>query len=98
MEHEMQQATFRGKHDGEVVGWVRPRLSKEEETAFRERLIRQRFEHVDEYLVRIDECLRELVELGALDAEAAEAIRETRLAVVKLRSNSLGVDAQQASI
>ena len=97
MEHKMQQAAFKGKHDGEVVGWVRPRLSGEEEAAIRERLIRQRFEHVDEYLVRIDECQRELVGLGALDGEAAEAIREARSAVVKLRSNRSGLDAQRAN-
>jgi len=52
---------------------------------------------VDEYLVRIDECLRELVGLGALDGEAAEAIREARSAVVKLRSHRSGLDAQRAN-
>jgi hypothetical protein len=45
-------------------------LSGEKESVFRERLLRQRFEHMDEYLSRIDECLRELAELGALDAQA----------------------------
>ncbi len=84
MEHKMRPATLRGEHGGEVVGWVRPRLSGEEEAAIRERLIRRGFEHVDEYLLRIDECLRELARLGALDAEAVDAIRAARSELTRL--------------
>ena len=60
-------------------------MSGEEEAAIRERLIRRRFEHVDEYLARIDEYLRELAELGALEADTVNAIYEARAAVMKLR-------------
>ena len=72
-------------------------MSGEKESAFREHLLRQRFEHVDEYLALIDECLRELRELGALDAEAVEAIRETRSAVTKLYSVRPGSDTRRAT-
>jgi DNA-binding sugar fermentation-stimulating protein len=48
-------------------------------------LIQSRFEHVDEYLARIDEHLRELAELGALGTETVSAIYEARAAVMKLR-------------
>jgi hypothetical protein len=84
MEHKGRQVSLRGENGGRVVGWVRPRLSEEEEAALRERLIRRRFEHVDEYLARIDECLRELAELGVMDNEAADAIKEARSRVMKL--------------
>lgn len=85
MKHETRQVILQGEQGGEVVGWVRPRLSEEEEVAIRERLIQWRFEHVDEYLARIDELLRELAELGALDTDAVKSIREARSAVMKLR-------------
>jgi len=65
-------------------------LSEEEEDALRERLIQWRFEHVDEYLARIDDILRELAELGALDADAANALQEARAAVMKLRPTRPG--------
>ena len=81
MRHERRQAILRGGHGGEVIGWVKPRLSEEEEAAIRERLIRWRFEHVDEYLARIDELLRELAELGAVDAGTVDAIREAHKTV-----------------
>ena len=90
MTYKMQQVTLQGQHGGEVVGWVRPRLSVEEETAIRERLIQRRFEHVDEYLSRIDELLRELAELGALDTETVGAIREARVKVMKLHPTRPG--------
>ncbi len=90
MEHKRRQVGLRGEHSGEVIGWVRPRLSEEEEAAIRERLIQRRFEHVDEYLARIDECLRELAGLGVMDAEAADAIKEARSAVMKLYPTRLG--------
>ena len=83
MEHKTQQAILQGKHGGEVAGWVSPRLSEEEEAAIRERLIQRRFEHLDEYLARIDEHLRELAELGALDAETVNAIQEARAAIMR---------------
>ncbi len=82
--------TFQGEHSGEVTGWVRPRLSEEEEDALRERLIQWRFEHVDEYLARIDDLLRELAELGALDTDAVNALQEARAAVMKLRPTRPG--------
>ena len=84
MEHKTQQAILQGKHGGEVAGWVSPRLSEDEEAAIRERLIQRRFEHLDEYLARIDEHLRELAELGALDADTLNAIQEARAAVMRL--------------
>ena len=84
MKHDTRQVTLQGEHGGEVVGWVRPTLSEEEEAAMRERLIRQRFEHLDEYLACIDEQLRELAELGALDTDTLNAIREARAAVMEL--------------
>lgn len=65
-------------------GWVKPKLGEEEEAAIRERLIRWRFENVDQYLARIDEHVRELAELGALDADTASAIYAARMAVMKL--------------
>jgi hypothetical protein len=83
VKHNTQQAILQGKHGGEGAGWVRPRLSEEEETAIRERLIQRRFEHLDEYLARIDEHLRELAELGALDAETVNAIQEARAAIMR---------------
>jgi hypothetical protein len=82
--------TFQGEHGGEVTGWIRPRLSEEEEDALRERLIQWRFEHVDEYLARIDDLLRELAELGALDTDAVYALQEARAAVMKLRPTRPG--------
>ena len=82
--------TFQGERGSEVTGWVRPRLSEEEEDALRERLIQWRFEHVDEYLARIDDLLRELAELGALDTDAVNALQETRAAVMKLRPTRSG--------
>ncbi len=82
--------TFQGEHGGEVTGWVRPRLSEEEEDALRERLIQWRFEHVDEYLARIDDLLQELAELGALDTDAVYALQEARAAVMKLRPTRPG--------
>jgi hypothetical protein len=97
MERTMGQESLRGEHGGEVLGWVRPGLSGEKESGLRERLIRQRFEHVDEYLVRIDECLRELMELGALEAEVVEAIREARSTVTKLYSVRPGSDDHRAT-
>jgi hypothetical protein len=45
---------------------------------------------VDEYLARIDEHVRELAELGALDTGTVDAIREARAAVMKLRPMRLG--------
>ncbi len=90
MEHEARQVTFQGEHGGEVTGWVRPRLSEEEEDALRERLIQWRFENVDEYLARIDDLLRELAELGALDTDAVNALQEARAAVMKLRPTRPG--------
>jgi hypothetical protein len=90
MEHEVRQVTFQGEHGGEVTGWVKPRLSEEEEDALRERLIQWRFENVDEYLARIDDILRELAELGALDVDAANALQEARAAVMKLRPTRPG--------
>lgn len=90
MEHEMRQAVLQGHHHGEVAGWVRPGLTEEEEAAIRERLIQSRFEHVDEYLARIDEHLRELAELGALEADTVNAIYEARAAVTKLRPTRKG--------
>jgi mevalonate kinase len=90
MTYETQQVILQGQHGGEVVGWVRPRLSEEEETAIRERLIQRRFEHVDEYLSRIDELLQELAELGALDTETVSAIREARVKVMKLHPTRPG--------
>ena len=97
MERKMGQESLRGEHGGEVLGWVRPGLSGEKESGLRERLIRQRFEHVDEYLVRIDECLWELMELGALETEAVEAIREARSTVTKHYSVRPGSDARRAT-
>ncbi len=85
MKHETRQAILQGKHGGGVVGWVGPKLSEEEEAAIRERLIQRRFEHLDEYLARIDEHLRELAELGALDTDTVNAIYKARAAVTKLR-------------
>lgn len=90
MEYEARQVILQGEQGGKVVGWVRPGLSEEEEAAIRERLVRWRFEHVDEYLARIDEHVRELAELGALDAGTVDAIREARAAVMKLRPMRLG--------
>jgi hypothetical protein len=72
-------------------------LSSERASGFRECLIRQRFEHVDEYLTRIDECLRELRELGAPEVEAVEAIREARSAVTKHYSVRPGSEVRQAT-
>jgi len=67
MKHKMRQTTVRGTHGGEMLGgWVRPRLSEGESAALRESLIARRYEHLDEYLARIDECLRELSDLGAI--------------------------------
>ena len=65
-------------------------MSEEEEDALRERLIQWRFEHVDEYLARIDDLLRELAELGALDTDAVNALQEARAAVMKLRPTRPG--------
>ena len=90
MNCKARQVILQGEHGGEVVGWVRPRLSEEEEAAIRERLIQWRFEHVDEYLARIDELLQELAELGVLDDDTANAIREARAAVTKLRPTRPG--------
>lgn len=90
MKYKTQQVILQGKHGSEVVGWVRPRLSEGEEAAIRERLIQRRFEHVDEYLARIDELLRELTQLGALDANMVDAIREAHEAVMKLHPMMLG--------
>lgn len=84
MEYERRQESLQGYNGGEVAGWVRPRLSEEQEAAIRERLIQSRFEHLDEYLARIDEDLRELAKLGALDARTVDAIYETFAAVTKL--------------
>ena len=84
MEHITQRVILQGEHGGEVVGWVRPVLSEEEEAAIRERLIRWRFENVDQYLAHIGEHVRELAELGALDTDAVGAIYEARAAVRKL--------------
>ena len=84
IKYEMQKVTLGGEHGGEVVGWVRPRLSGEEEAAIRERLIRRRFEHVDEYLARIDTLLQELVKLGALDTDTVDAIREAHATITKI--------------
>jgi hypothetical protein len=53
---------------------------------------------VNEYLIRIDECLRELTELGAPDAEAVEAIREARSTLTKLYSVRPGSDTHRATI
>ncbi len=97
MERKMGQASLRGEHGGEVLGWVKPELTGEKESVFRERLLRQRFKHMDEYLTRIDECLRELTELGALETEAVEAIRETRSAVTKLYSVRPRSDTRRAT-
>lgn len=85
MKHETRHVTLQGELGGEVVGWVRPTLSEEEEAAMRERLIQRRFEHLDEYLAHIDEQLRELAELGALDTDTVNALREARAAVMELR-------------
>jgi len=52
---------------------------------------------VDEYLIRIDECLRELTELGTPDAEAVEAIREARSTLTKLYSVRPGSVARRAT-
>jgi hypothetical protein len=52
---------------------------------------------VDEYLVRIDEYLRELKELGALETEAVEAIREARSTVTKLYSVRPGSGVRRAT-
>ena len=93
MEHEMRQAVLQGYHGGGVAGWVRPGLTEEQEAAIRERLIQSRFEHVDEYLARIDEHLRELAELGALGTETISAIYEARAAVMKLRPTRKGSPA-----
>ena len=90
MEHEVRQAVLQGHHGGGVAGWVRPGFTEEEEAAIRERLIQSRFEHVDEYLARIDEHLRELAELGALEADTVNAIYEARAAVMKLRPTGKG--------
>jgi hypothetical protein len=84
VKYKMRQIILQGKHSGEVAGWVSPRLSEEEEAAIRERLIQRRFEHLDEYLARIDEHLRELAELGALDTDTVNAIQEARAAVMRL--------------
>lgn len=89
MRYKAQQM-IQGKRGSEVVGWVRPRLSEREEAAIRERLIQRRFEHVDEYLARIDELLWELTQLGALDTEMVTAIREAHEAVIKLHPKMLG--------
>lgn len=83
MEYEMRQEILREYHGGEVAGWVKPRLTEEEEAAIRERLIQSRFEYVDDYLARTDKYLRELAELGALDTDTVSAIREARAAVMK---------------
>ncbi len=90
MKHKTQQVILQGKHGGEVAGWVSPRLSEEEEAAIRERLIQRRFEHLDEYLARIDEHLRELAELGALDTDTLNAIQEARAAVMRLHPTKPG--------
>jgi hypothetical protein len=60
-------------------------LSAEEEAAVRGHLIWQRFENVDEYLARIDQHIRELAKLGALDTDMVNAIRAARAAVMKFR-------------
>ena len=83
MAYERRQTILQGHHGGEVAGWVRPGLSEEQETAIRERLIQSRFEHLDEYLTLIDEHLRELIKLGALDAQTVDAIHETFSAITK---------------
>ncbi len=90
MEYEMRQEILREYYGGEVAGWVRPRLTEEQEAAIRERLIQSRFEHVDDYLARTDKYLRELAELGALDADTVGAIREARAAVMKLHQMRKG--------
>jgi hypothetical protein len=82
--HKTQQVISQADHAGKVVGWVKPRLGQEEEATVRERLIRWRFEHIDESLAYIDELLRELAELGALDTDVVDAIREVRKTVTKL--------------
>lgn len=82
--YQTQQVISQGDHDGKVVGWVNPRLGKEEEAAVRERLIRWRFERIDECLAYIDELLRELAELGNLDTDVVDIIREVRQTVTKL--------------
>ena len=84
MEYKTRQVALQGKHGGEVVGWVRPVLSEEEEASLRERLIQRRCEHLEEYLARIDECLRELSELSAMDVDTVNAIHEARATVMKL--------------
>ncbi len=83
MEYEARQVILQGEHGGKVVGWVKPGLGEEEEAAIRERLIQSRFEHLDEYLALIDEHLRELTKLGALDTQTVDAIHETFAAIMK---------------
>lgn len=87
MTHEPGHVTLQHERGGKVVGWVRPTLSEEEEASIRERLIRWRFERVDEYLDRIDEHVRELTNLDALDSDTLNALREARAAVMKFRSD-----------
>ena len=84
MGYKTQQVISQVDHDGKVVGWVKPRLGKEEEAAIRERLIRWRFEHIDESLTYIDKLLWELAELGTLDTEVVDTIREVRQTLTKL--------------
>lgn len=84
MEYKTRQVALQGKHGGTVVGWVRPMMSEAEEASLRERLFRRRCEHLEEYLARIDECLRELSELGAMDVDTMNAVDEARATVRKL--------------
>jgi hypothetical protein len=84
MKYKMRQTTLRGTHGGEVLGWVRPRLSEGESAALQESLIERRYEHLDEYLARIDECLRELSDLGAINVDTVGAIYEAQAKLRKL--------------
>jgi hypothetical protein len=93
MEYERRQTILEGYHGGRVAGWVSPGLSEEQEAAIRERLIQSRFEHLDEYLTRIDEHLRELAKLGALDVRTVDAIHETFAAVTKLHPTRKGASS-----
>ena len=79
--HEPRAALEEG-HADKVVGWVRPVLSEGDVATIRERSIRKRFEHVDEYLAQIDELLQELAELHAVGVDTVAAIREARVAVM----------------
>jgi hypothetical protein len=84
MKHEMRQTTLRGIYCGEVLGWVNPRLSEEESAALRKSLIERRYEHLDEYLTRIDECLKDLSDVGAINVDMVGAIYEAQATLRKL--------------